>query len=172
MLCCCSCNSSSQGGAGAPDTSVVGGASAPREHVDTTSAGGEGNASERLPSDTMLIDSSGGAIVELDSPTPGAVIDGGEITLRGRLRAFENGGNYLLLANGDTLVRGHFVATGEMGTLNPFTISIPVPAGESGKMFVEVLTHSPRDGGVLARVRCAIFRGARERGARKGTRVR
>ena len=120
---------------------------APTPATSTTTAETEGPAtSEESHRDLVLL-----------SPGAGDRVAGNPVTITGRARTFEN--NVVIELRderGDLITTAWTTATGEMGSLNPFSTQVWITRDPGRRMTIDLIEHSARDGSLRARTRRTV----------------
>jgi hypothetical protein len=93
-------------------------------------------------------------VLRLDEPREGATISSNPVELSGSLRAFENHALLRLLNDrGVVIVQRPLVATGDAGTIAPFSTSIFLTRDPGRRLTFELTTTSAKDGSVTQQIR-------------------
>lgn len=100
---------------------------------------------------------TGQANITVTSPKANAVVTN-PITVTGQARVFENTFNYILRdSNGTKLFESYGMTDApDSGIFGNYTIKLPVPAGASKNLVIEVFEYSAKDGAVINLVRVPV----------------
>lgn len=91
------------------------------------------------------------------SPAAGDKVVGNPVTITGRARTFEN--NVVIELrdeSGERITTAWTTATGEMGTLNPFSKEVWLTRDPGARLTIDLIEHSARDGSLRALTRRTV----------------